>query len=335
MEPFDATADASLPRISVALCTYDGERHLAQLLDSVLAQTGVVLEVVALDDASSDGTVALLQDYAARDPRVRVVVNAENLGHLRSFEKCMGLCEYELIAPCDQDDVWAPGKLARLARAIAIADMAYCDSAYIDEDGRPLGRRVSDDLRVMHSGHDPLRFAFQNTASGHAMLVRREVFERARPFPAQLYHDWWLALIAASGRGVAYVDEALVQFRRHADAASPMGKAHKGDGAHRKVKRFRSRNRKWVEQRLYVFDALAQRDEPVQERALAWHLALREAMSGRMLALWRVTWRTRASVPPWSGPRWLAAIRCYLRCVRKVLGARREKGSAAIGGVRH
>jgi glycosyltransferase involved in cell wall biosynthesis len=282
-----------------------------------------------------DATVAILQDYAARDPRVRVVANAENLGHLHAFEKCMGLCSHELIAPCDQDDVWAPGKLARLARAIAIADLAYCDSAYIDEHGRSLERRVSDDLRTMHSGHDPLRFAFQNTASGHAMLVRRAVFERARPFPALLYHDWWLALIAASGRGVAYIDEALVQFRRHGDACSPMGKRHKHDGEARKVKRFRSRNRKWVEQLSYVFDALAQRDEPVRERALAWHLALREAMTGRTLALWRVIWRSRASVPPWDGPRWLAAVAFYLRCLRKLLGARREKGSAAIGGTRH
>ena len=335
MEPFDATADAVLPRVSVALCTYNGERHLAALLDSVLAQTGVTLDVVALDDASSDGTVALLQDYAARDARLRVVVNDENLGHVRSFEKCMDLCAHDLIAPCDQDDVWAPGKLARLVRAIAIADLAYCDSAYIDDGGRSLDRRVSQDLGTMHAGHDALRFAFQNTVSGHAMLVRREVFERARPFPAQLYHDWWLAMIAASGRGVAYVDEALVQFRRHADASSPMGKQHKGDLPTRKVKRFRTRNRKWVEQLSYVFDALAQRDEPVRDRALAWHLALREAMAGRTLALWRVIWRTRASVPPWDGPRWLAAIRCYLRCVRKLWGARREKGSAAIGGVRH
>jgi glycosyltransferase involved in cell wall biosynthesis len=337
MEAIDTTDDAGLPHVSVALCTFNGERHLREQLDSVLAQVGVALEVVALDDASHDGTLAILQDYAARDARVRVFANAENLGHVRSFEACMGLCSHALIAPCDQDDVWAPGKLARLVRAIASADMAYCDSLYIDDAGHSLGQRVSQDIGTMHAGRDPLRFVFQNTASGHALLVRRAVFERAVPFPAQLYHDWWLALMAANGRGVAYVDEALVQFRRHEHASSNMGgaAAKAGDEPTRMVKRYRSRNRRWIENLMYVFDALAQREGPLRERALAWHLALREAMAGRTLALWQVAWRSRASVPPWRGPRWCAAIWFYLRCARKAWKARREKGSAAIGGARH
>ena len=85
----------------------------------------------------------------------------------------MAMCTSPLIAPCDQDDIWHPRKLAILADAIGDADMAYCDSAYIDEAGRPLNRRISDDLGPMHAGHDALRYAFQNTVSGHAMLVRR------------------------------------------------------------------------------------------------------------------------------------------------------------------
>jgi rhamnosyltransferase len=57
-----------LPRVSVALCVHDGERWLREQLDSVLAQQGVDLEVVVLDDASHDGSLALLRSYAERDP---------------------------------------------------------------------------------------------------------------------------------------------------------------------------------------------------------------------------------------------------------------------------
>ena len=327
---------ATLPRISVALCVHNGARWLPLQLESVLAQEGVALEVVALDDASTDGSLDLLHGYAARDPRVRVFSNEHNLGHLQSFERCMSLCVSELIAPCDQDDVWDVRKLALLAESLGDADLAYCDSEYIDSDGRPMGRRLSDDRVEMHAGRDALRYVFENTVSGHALLVRRDVFERARPFPQLLFHDWWLALQAASGAGVVYLDRPLVKFRRHAAASSSMGKSGKSGGASkqahaegdddapRKVKRHRSRNRRWVEQLMYVFDAMATSHAPLRHVALAWHLALRDALNGRWSPLWRVVWRSRGSLPPWKGPRWWTAVAFYMRCVRKVIAARRE-----------
>ena len=164
---------SGLPRVSVALCVYNGEQWLPSQLDSLLAQQDVDLEVVVVDDCSTDGSRALLRRYADFDPRIQLHENTTNLGHLRSFEKCMGLCTSPLIAPSDQDDVWHPRKLAILAGAIGKADLAYCNSAYIDGEGRPLGRSIKDDLKIMHAGRDPMKYVFQNTVSGHALLVRR------------------------------------------------------------------------------------------------------------------------------------------------------------------
>jgi glycosyltransferase involved in cell wall biosynthesis len=309
-----------IPRISVALCVHNAGRFLAPQLDSLLAQEGVELEIVALDDCSTDRSLAILHEYAARDPRIRVYANEENLGYLKSFDACMALCTASLIAPCDHDDVWHPSKLATLAAAIGYSDLAYCDSEYIDEDGKVLGGRVSDDLKAMHHGRAVLPYVFQNTASGHAMLVRRELFELARPFPPMLFHDWWLAMRAAANGGVVYVDRPLVQFRRHGGAFSALGKE--------KVKRrtAHSRNRKWVEQRLYVFDHLASSggSESTKALGLEWHRAFHEAMEGRGFLLAKLIWRHRAVVPPWHGPRWWAAVRCYLRCRNKIRLSRDE-----------
>ncbi len=311
-----------LPRVSVALCVHNGARWLREQLDSVLAQEDVLLEVVALDDVSNDGSLAILREYAARDPRVRVEFNETNLGHVRSFEKCMALCTMPLIAPCDQDDVWEPRKLATLARALGDADLAYCDSAYIDGDGRSLGRRLSQDLNVMLSGRDALRFAFGNTVSGHALVVRRDVFESARPFPGLLYHDWWLALCAASGGGVVYVDQALVRFRRHADAASPAGK-NVAAGVRRK--RSSSHNKRWLAQQSYVFEQLgyAQWFPPLV--AGRWLFAMLAAEDGRTWPLAKAVWRDRRSVPPHAAPRMIAALRYYTRVANKVMRAKRER----------
>jgi len=324
-------AHPALPRVSVALCVYNGARYLPAQLDSLLAQEDVDLDIVAIDDQSTDGSLPLLLSYARRDPRIRVHANFSNQGHLRSFVNCMALCKADLIAPCDQDDVWHPRKLATLVKAIGDADLAYCDSAYIDQEGRPLGRRISEDLHAMHSGHDLLKYAFQNTVSGHAMLVRRSVFDAALPFPAQLYHDWWLAIRAAAGKGVAYVDEPLVQFRRHVQACSPLGKdadsAMDGERARGHALAHATRNRKWLEQLMYVMGAIADTNWPQAARAREWNRALQAAQGDDFAPVRRLAWRDRASVPPWKGPMWLRAVRCFVRCRRKV---RRARGEPAL-----
>ena len=316
------------PLISVALCTWNGAGHLREQLDSILGQRGVTLELVALDDASTDGTVAILQEYAARDPRVQIHRNAENLGHLRSFEACMRLCRGEFIAPADQDDIWDPDKLRILLDAIGDADLAYCDSEYIDSDGRPIGRKVSDDL-TMHQGRDPVRYLFQNTVSGHAALLRPAVLADALPFPAQLYHDWWLAIRAAAGHGVVYVDRPLVKFRRHGGAASALGKTKPEADTRTREERKRDRlatgkNRKWIEERAYVAKRYGETTWLGHERGTAWHRVFTQSLAGNRRELWDTIWHDRHSVPPWSGHGTWNAIRFWFRCRRKLQRAAQE-----------
>lgn len=220
------------PLISVALCTYNGERFLPAQLDSVLAQDYPNLEVVALDDASSDGTFALLQSYAARDPRLRVHRNPANLGFRRNFEAALRLCRGELIAPCDQDDVWQAEKLTRLQRGLGERAAIFCDSALIEDDGRPLGFRLSDRI-AMRRFDDGAPFAFANCISGHALLVRSSVVARALPVPEHLFHDWWLAFVAAGAGGIEYLPEPLVQYRQHARAVTDLLGRRRRSGAPR------------------------------------------------------------------------------------------------------
>lgn len=314
---------ASTPLVSVALCVYNGEKHLREQLDTVLAQRGVDLEVIAVDDGSKDGSVALLREVAARDPRVRVHVNPENLGPLRSFERAMSLGSGEFVAPCDQDDRWHPDKLSRLLARIGDADLAYCDSEYIDGAGRPSGRSISSDLTMMR-GHEPMQFVFSNSVSGHALIVRRALFEAARPFPPGLFHDWWLAMCAAARGGVAYLDEPLVQFRRHDAAFSPLGK----DAAQAPP----SRNRVWLEERRGLLRALAGSAFDRDGRAAAMLEALTAAEAGSGYGpLLSSVWQSRAAAPPWRGSAAINALRLQSRFIRKLRRARKE---APIAGPR-
>src|SRR5262245_13619427 len=91
------------PRVSVCLATYNGVEHLREQVDSILADLGPHDEVVVVDDASGDATVALLEGFG--DPRVRIVRSAHNQGHVRTFERAIREASGEIIMLSDQDDV--------------------------------------------------------------------------------------------------------------------------------------------------------------------------------------------------------------------------------------
>lgn len=315
----DDTGVPGSPLVSVALCVHNGASYLREQIDSVLAQRDVAIEMIALDDASTDASMQLLRGYAARDPRIRCCGNPTNLGATASFERAMSMARGAFIAPCDQDDVWKPGKLARLLAAIGGADLAYCDSEYIDATGAPSGRHISDNIDML-SGSEPLTFLFANSVSGHAALVTRELFEAARPFPAGAYHDWWLALCAAGRGGVVYVPEVHVGFRRHAGASSTLGRDGKG-------RRPPSRHTAWIEQRHSIMAALARSGRPGQAQAQSLSMALNYARErGRTLLLLRELWRTRDALPGHASPV-VNVVRWWLRFRRKLRGARREAPS--------
>lgn len=203
-----------LPLISIALCTCNGSRFLPQQLDSLLSQTYSNIEVIASDDCSSDDTLAVLTQYARRDPRIKVAANTQNLGFMRNFERALRMCRGAYIAPCDQDDVWSANKLDALMAVMGSRSLAYCDSLLVDDRGEPSGVRMSQ-IVPMLTTDDPVVFAFGNCVSGHAMLFQRELLDRALPTPQGFFYDWWIAAVAASAGGVGYCPQPLVLYRQH------------------------------------------------------------------------------------------------------------------------
>ncbi|MBS0461887.1 MAG: glycosyltransferase family 2 protein [Proteobacteria bacterium] len=312
------------PQVSVALCTYNGARYLREQLDSLLAQRDVALEVVALDDGSSDDTCAILAQYAQADPRLRWQANPRNLGPTASFEAAMALCRGDLIAPADQDDIWEADKLARLVAALGDADLIYCDSAYVDADGRSLGRRVSQGTRMLE-GTAPLQFLFANSVSGHASVLRRDLFAAVRPFPELAYHDWWLALCAAGRNGVRYLDAPLVRFRRHGTAFSPMGKAGR-------ARRDPASATAWLDHRHSLMRGYARLGWRDADTAAALAAAMDAARAhGRKTALMRLLWQLRRDLPRWKGVPALDALKMQWRVAKNLRRAGRKTGFSPSG----
>ena len=201
------------PLISIVMATYNGEKYLREQVDSLLAQSYPTLEFIFVDDASSDSSLAILQEYASQDERIRLVTNPENKGLLATFETGIRAAKGEMIALSDQDDLWMPNKIRLLAGAIGSHSMIYADSALTDAAGLVTGKFSNrNHLCDYPTG---LHYVFGTKAMGHAMLFKREIIDIALPFPDFVGHDFILGFAAAALHGVSYFPATLVNYRQH------------------------------------------------------------------------------------------------------------------------
>ena len=102
--------------VSIALCTYNGEKFLDLQLESLRHQTVAPDELIVCDDASSDRSVEIVEAFARRVSfPVRLFRNARNLGYVKNFEQAISHCTQDLVFLCDQDDLWDARKIEILS----------------------------------------------------------------------------------------------------------------------------------------------------------------------------------------------------------------------------
>jgi glycosyltransferase involved in cell wall biosynthesis len=210
-------ATTSQPMVSIALATFNGEGFVAEQLESLVNQTYPNLEIIVSDDGSEDDTLSILESYAIRYPFITIVLNDGEHGVEKNFENSLKYCNGELIALCDQDDIWHPSKIEILVNTIGDASLIYHNSLLIDQEGCSLRKTAID---KQYSGNNPKVFLLKNIVSGHACLFKKKLLEAALPFPEGLSHDWWLAAVAADECGIKYQPDVLVQYRQHSNNTS-------------------------------------------------------------------------------------------------------------------
>jgi glycosyltransferase involved in cell wall biosynthesis len=215
--------EASRPPVSVALLTCNSSRWLQPQLQSVLDQLGPADEVVVVDDASTDGTVAMIT--ARGDGRIRLLANTRNRGVRVGIERGLTACRGEFIFLCDHDDVWLPGKRDTLIGELqAGAVLALSDASVIDGEGR----QIEASFMARRGGFRGSLAAtlWKNRYLGCAMAFRRELLTDILPIPAAVpMHDMWIGALASLRGRVAYVDRPLMQYRRHGGNVSPERRA--------------------------------------------------------------------------------------------------------------
>jgi glycosyltransferase involved in cell wall biosynthesis len=213
-------------RISVAMCTYNGERFLGQQLATIAQQSRLPDELVVCDDGSTDRTVAMIREFAAsvRFP-VRVFENERNLGVAANFERAIRLCEGNLIALADQDDIWYPIRLERSEEALMAhpeVGLVFSDADIIDDKGHSTGATLWQRLSFAGQREQDLLagrylvLAKHRFVTGATVMMRACLRDRCLPIGVGWIHDEWIAMITAAFSDLKPIAEPLIHYRIHA-----------------------------------------------------------------------------------------------------------------------
>ena len=229
--------EINLPLVSIALATYNGQKYIEKQLISLVNQDYKNLEIVISDDCSTDGTWDILEGYAKKDSRIRLLPRDFNRGYVNNFVRVFGECRGELISPSDQDDIWYPEKTRRLVEFLGDAMLVYSNNRFVDENGDSLGKTLFDVLSgKMIQGSDPRSLLFCNSIPGHTMLFRKNLLYIADNLDSAPYIDWAIAFLAAQEGGIKYLNEVMVDWRQHVQSFTADAQKESKIGRHKRLK---------------------------------------------------------------------------------------------------
>lgn len=215
-------------KISVLTTLFNHERFIRTTLESALAQTLAPTEIIVLDDASTDGSLAAAREI--KDLAIRVLSSPVNLGGANTM-KALAACSGDLVAILNSDDLWAPDKLEKQQAHLASSPrtgVVFTHVTTIDEHSNPWssdGRSRKPFAFRNRSRHDWLRHLFLNgnPFCASSALVRKECFERLGPFDGSYIQlqdmDMWIRA-AVAGYDLHVVEQPLTHYRIMRDGSN-------------------------------------------------------------------------------------------------------------------
>jgi glycosyltransferase involved in cell wall biosynthesis len=213
-------------KVAILLATYNGEKFLAQQLDSLLSQSFTDFTVLVRDDGSTDETLDVIERYRQQFPEKFQVINEhkQNFGPAQNFGVLLQYTTADYIFFCDQDDIWVRDKVALSLEKIrqlehnqtAVPCMVYSDMKSIDEHGAIMAESVWKQLELNPRFFTLNRLLVQNIPHGCTMVINKAMQQLALPVPKEaILHDHWIALLAAACGKHAAIDKPLVLLRNH------------------------------------------------------------------------------------------------------------------------
>ena len=205
--------------ISVCMATYNGEKYLAEQLDSILCQISDDDELIISDDGSKDSTLRIINDYAVKFKNI-ILIDGPKQGVIKNFENALKLAKGEYIFLTDQDDIWKKNKVQTILKYFTSTG---CQVVLHDADIIDANLNIISESFYKHRGSKQglLRNIYKNSYLGCCMAFTKKTLNQALPFPNNIeMHDWWIGLIGESNKSTLFISEKLISYRRHGNNVS-------------------------------------------------------------------------------------------------------------------
>jgi glycosyltransferase involved in cell wall biosynthesis len=214
--------EGSRPLISVIMPVYNSEKYLTQAVDSILGQTLADLELIAVDDGSTDGTPAILETYRQNDSRMILQRHSQNLGVTAALNTGLALARGRYIARMDADDISLPERFERQAAFLdknPEIDIIGSAVQMVDERGRNIGVLSAplDDLAIRWTSFFSASFFHPTIMLRHSILLEHNIQYRASREEAQDYEFFAHLLEYACGANFV---EPLIYYRIHSSSVT-------------------------------------------------------------------------------------------------------------------
>ena len=206
-------------RVNILMSTYNGEKFVAEQVESIQKQTYTDWHLLIRDDGSTDKTCEILADFVSTDSRIKLI-RAENVGVIKSFHELVkNNLDADFYFFADQDDYWLPEKLTAMLDEANKHDnrkpiMYYSDLKVTDKalkvTSQSMIRSQSD-----HANTRLVQELTENTVTGGASMINHELAQLWQTTNDVIMHDWYLALVAAALGELIYIDQPTHLYRQH------------------------------------------------------------------------------------------------------------------------
>jgi len=212
--------------ISVCIATYNGEKYIQEQLMSILPQLGAEDEVIVSDDASSDNTLQIINDF--HDNRIHILHHIPYTKHsfpldkpTHNFENALQASHGDIIFLADQDDIWLPNKVSTMLKALEDAELAIHDCQVVDQYKTTILPSYFQFINV-HQG--VMANIIKASYLGCCMAFKRNLLLNALPFPPTMVgHDLWLGIVADMNFRTKIVHSPLLLYRKHNQSQTSSG----------------------------------------------------------------------------------------------------------------
>jgi glycosyltransferase involved in cell wall biosynthesis len=225
-------------KISVAMCTYNGEKFVEEQIRSLLNQSRVPDEIIICDDNSSDRTLKRAKNTLENSGvDYRIISSGINIGVVKNFEKAISLCSGDIIFTCDQDDIWLNKKIEIIeSKFIENTNcvLAFCDAELVDSQLVKYEKSLWESLGLSVQGFG-VNNKFENIlgillkkciVSGATMAFKSNLKDRILPLSENWIHDGWITIISYFSGDIVPIDEKLILYRQHSN--NVIGAKNKG-----------------------------------------------------------------------------------------------------------